>query len=1365
MADAGRRLAGLPPEERRRLLREILERASGRALSGPLSLGQEALWFLDRLDPGSAAYSLFPAVRLFGPLDVEALESAFDRIIRRHEPLRTTFPAIDGRPGQQIAPPSRFELPVVDLAHLDEAARLAEAKRLAAERPPIDLENGPLLRVRLLRLAPADHVVLGQIHHIVFDGWSTGVLARELSILYAAHRSGRPAELPELPARYADFVAWQREILAGERRAPLEDYWRRQLADLPPLELPTLGRRPALRSSRGASLPVHLRPELAEAVLDFGRRWRVTPFQILLAGFFELLHRYGGQEDFAVGTPAANRRKREFEPLVGYFINMLVLRADLSGDPSFEELVRRVRRTALDAWQHQELTLDKVVEAVRPERDPGRHPLFQAMFVLQNNRRPPLSLPGIEALPFGDRGEGRAAKFELTVPLRRTDRGFEGVFNFNTDLFSPSLMERMAADFGRLLGEGLADPARPLSRLPLVDGETRARLLVEWGGAAAGLPPGVLPHESFEAVATRTPDAVALVDGARGWSYAELRRRSGRIAQHLRELGAGPERVVALLLPRSAELVASLLGVLEAGGAFLLLDPDWPAPRIASLVADAAAEIVVAERSLSLPGVRHLVDPRAIGDGELPTVLSRTGDRRLSDRDLAMVISTSGSSGRPKGVLVEQGSLARYVEDARRLYGLTAADRILQFAPVSSDPIVEELFPILASGGTVVLRSEASVDPRELLRQCAAEGVTVLTLPTAWWHELVLVLENEPIELPESLRLVIIGGEAPRPERVAGWFSSVGRRVRLINTYGPTEATVVATAADLAPEDGEGERVPMGRPLPGSRAYVLDSRLRPVPIGVTGELYLGGRSVARGYLGGAEEDPLPFLPDPFSEGPGARMHRTGDLVRWREDGRLEFLGRRGDEAKIRGFRVHPDEVQHALALHPDVAEAAVVPRPLPSGELGLVAYVAGRESGPPPTGPELRRMLGERLPRFMIPSLFVAVESIPRFANGKVDRKALPAAFPVSASGERRVMPGSESERQLAPLVAEVLGLPEVGIQESFFDLGGDSLLALRLASRVRRELGVDLPLSAIFSDPTVAGLAVRLDELASPALAKGTIDSLLGAPSSVRPRPPLVVLDPGGSGTPLFCIHGLGGMAAAMFPLARLLGSSRTVYGLDALGLARGETPHSSIEEMADCYAEAIRSVRPRPPWLLAGWSMGGLVALEVAARLASPGEQLPFVALLDSSLAIPDRASDEAGDAEVLGRVARQAGLSPAMLRPLSPARQWELIARQARLGDRLGAEEIARLAALCRVQLAALSRHVPARYSGPALLLRAAATPGRFDHRWRQLAPRLVVRRVPGNHFTMLRPPHVATLAPLLAEALDEESGGDGAVRERS
>ncbi|MES1241815.1 MAG: amino acid adenylation domain-containing protein, partial [Acidobacteriota bacterium] len=1047
--------------------------------AAPLSFAQERIWFFEQLEPGSPMFNLPLALRVEGDLRTGILEALFGEIMRRHEALRTVILERDGEPLQEIRPDAGWTLPVVDLSALPGAARDAAVRELVAEEAvrPFDLARGPMLRTGLLRLGPREHVLLLTLHHIASDGWSTGVLTHEVGTLYAAYLRRRPSPLPELPVQYADYSVWQRGWLSGEVLEQQLGYWRTQLAGADEvLDLPVDRPRAAQSTFRGLSRGAMLPPGLSAQLRALMRAEGATPFMLFLAAWQALLCRYTGREDVSVGTPIAGRNRREIEDLIGFFVNTLVLRTALHGNPMFRELVGRARQVALDAYAHQDLPFEKLVEELRPERSLSHTPLFQVMFVLQNatdgggpEEEAGSSLQGLrlEPLETGTVTAEHDWTLEVTEGGEEGD-GFQAAIQFRSDLFDGTTVERALRHLEVLLRHVAARPDARLWELPLSPEPERHQLLREWSGAERGVEARPV-EEEIAGHAEAAPDAPAVL-GLGTLSFRQLDEASNRLARELRRTGVGPDSIVALCFERSPEMAVAILGVLKSGGAFLPLDPLHPEERLAFLLEDSGAMVVLTQERLAsrLPSGRAEVIRLDADRDRIDRHPASPVESRTPPESLAYVIYTSGSTGRPKGAGVSRGALAGYAAAVSTELALRPDDRVLQFASLSFDVAVEEILPTWRSGAAVVLRpAEAVATPEGLLRTIAEDGVTVANLPTAFWHEWVRFLETSGSSLPASLRLVVIGGEAVLPERLAFWR---GLGVPLLHGYGLTEATVTST---LHRGDGPGHLLPIGRPIAGTGVFVADRELQPAPLGVPGELCVAGEALVRGYLRRPDLTAERFVPDPWSRRAGSRLYRTGDRARFRADGNLEFLGRLDFQLKIRGYRVEPGEIEVELGRHPAVREAAVLARPAADGSKRLVAWVALHEAL---EDDGLRRHLRLRLPDYMVPSAFVTLDALPRTAAGKVDRAALPdpagSAEPEGPAGLR-----TQTEELLAALWSQVLGIETVGPRAEFFELGGHSLLGTRLMSRVRETFGVEVPLRALFEQPTLAGLAGEIDE------------------------------------------------------------------------------------------------------------------------------------------------------------------------------------------------------------------------------------------------------------------------------------------------
>ncbi|MFD8912686.1 non-ribosomal peptide synthase/polyketide synthase [Streptomyces sp. NPDC059575] len=1144
----------------------------------PLSFAQQRLWFLHRMDGPSATYNMPLALRLDGELDRAALHTALADVIARHESLRTVLREADGVPYQLVLSEdeARPGLPVVELDDARLAARLAEGARYG-----FDLAAEPPIRAELFALAPDRHVLLLVVHHIAADGWSMGPLSRDLATAYTARCRGEEPRWSPLPVRYADYTRWQRDLL-GEVSDPDSlfarqlAYWREELTGLPQrLQLPADRPRPAVASQRGGTIAVRLDAELHHALRDLATAHGASVFMALQAGLAALLTRLGAGTDIPVGSPIAGRTDQALDDLVGFMVNTLVLRTDTSGDPGFAELLGRVRQKALSAYAHQDVPFEYLVEVVNPARSLSHHPLFQIMLALQNAPVSDFALPGLSTghleAPTG------TSRVDLTFSLAEqygpdgSPDGMAGAVEYATDLFDPATVELLFDRWTRLLRAVAADPGRPISRIDIMSGAERHRLLSEFNDTAVELPGAALP-ELFARQARATPDAVAVVAGGAELTYRELDQRANRLARALIRQGVTAETPVAVLMERSADLVVAILAIIKAGGAYVPLDSRFPQSRIGLILQEAGAALVLTEDVLSA----LLQTESDTSDPEVP----------CDPRQLAYVMYTSGSTGRPKGVAVtHRDVIAHALTPCWRGGG---HERVLLHSPTAFDLSTYEHWVPLLGGGRVVVAPPGRLDLDLLHHTVEEHGVTGLWLTAGLFR---LVAEERP-GLLAGVREVWTGGDVVSPAAVAR-VREACPGITVVNGYGPTEATTLATChpVDTLPEHAA--TVPIGRPMANMRAYVLDDRLRPVPPGVVGELYLAGVGVARGYVGRPGLTVQRFTADPYGPA-GSRMYRTGDLAWWLADGTLEFAGRADHQVKLRGFRIEPGEIEAVLAGCPGVAQVAVVVREDQPDDKRLVAYLVPAPGGAPETG-ELSDRLRRELPEYMVPSAFVAVDTLPLTANGKLDRAALPVpdyGAPGSGRGPR-----TPREELLCDLFAQALGRDQVHIDDSFFDLGGHSLLAARLVSRIRETLGVEVGLRTLFEAPTVAGLTERL---------------IMDDPDDALDV--LLPLRTTGTRTPLFCIHPGGGISWSYSGLLNHIGSDHPVYAIQARGLGRPEPLPSSYEEMAADYAGQIRKIQPEGPYLLLGWSAGGLIAHAVACELQAQGERTGLLAILDA-------------------------------------------------------------------------------------------------------------------------------------------------------
>jgi natural product biosynthesis luciferase-like monooxygenase protein/amino acid adenylation domain-containing protein/FkbM family methyltransferase len=1089
MNDLSRTIAELTPEQRALLelrLRRKRAAAPAKALtiepradrsSFPLSFAQQRLWFLDQLEPGSPLYVVPSVLRIRGRLDVAALEGSFAAMIARHEALRASFVTLEGQAVQVVLPALDLPLPVVDLRGLVQEEREAEALRLARRDAlqPFDLSRAPLLRSSLVRLADEEHLWLLSMHHIVSDGWSVGVLVRELVAAYQAFSAGQEPVLPELPLQYADFAAWQRERLSGETLEAELAYWRRRLDELPTLELPADRPRPAAQTFRGARFPFSFPAPLATSLAALGQAEGATSFMTLLAGFAAVLGAWSGQDDIAVGTPIANRNRLEIEGLIGFFVNTLVVRTDLGGDPTFRQLLRRVRDASVEDFNHQDVPFEKLVEELRPERALGHSPLFQILLAVQNAPRPALRIPGLAVEPLDiDNG---TAKFDLGLFLEESGGEIVGAFEHSTDLFDPQRIERLAGHLRQLLEGAMADPDRRLSEIPLLTPAEREQIRA-WNDTRAERRGPSCLHHLFERQARRTPDAVAAVLGDRSVTYAELEERANRLARHLRTLGARPDRPVGLCVERSPEMLVGLLGILKTGAPYVPLDASYPAERLAFMLREARIDALVAQEATgeeltpALPSGVPMVRLDADADA-LAACSGEPLEVTVGPDHLAYILFTSGSTGRPKGVALSHGVVTSLLEWQETV--LPGAARTLQFAPLSFDVSCQEIFTTLGAGGTLLLVSDdVRRDPVALLRLLDEHGAERLFLPFVALQQLAASADEAGVPCA-ALRDVVTAGEQLQVSTAVRDFFAARPACRLHNQYGPTESHVVTSFVLDGPPDLWPALPPIGRPVANARVELLGAGLRQMPVGVPGELYIGGLVTARGYVGRPDLTAERFVPDPFG-GPGARLYRTGDLARRRPDGEIEFLGRADDQVKVRGFRVEPGEIEAVLATHPAVREAVVAVRE-EQGDRRLAAWVVPAAGGAhPELAAGLRAFLRERLPEYMVPSAVAVLEALPLTPSGKVDRRRLPAPAREAEPEASPSLSASAVEELLASLWSELLDVERIAPVDSFFDLGGHSLLATRLAARVRRLFGVELPLRAIFEHPTLAALAREVE-------------------------------------------------------------------------------------------------------------------------------------------------------------------------------------------------------------------------------------------------------------------------------------------------
>ncbi len=1155
--------------------------SGGQTLVYPASHGQARMWFLHRYAPDSPVYSTPTAFHLAGPVNPAWIEEAVARIVQRQDALRTTFAMEADGLVQRVAPFKGFTLEVIPVE--GEAAPALNGAAWA----PFDLAAAPPFRVRLFRLGPAEHVLLVVLHHIISDGWSRGLLWREISGGYAACARGDSAPPMALDVQVADYSAWQAQWIAQGGLDGQFEYWRQKLAVEPdPLNLPTDAPRRFGDSPRGERLAAPLDPALCAALKTLAEREGATFFMVLLTAFKALLNRYTGAEDLTVGVPIANRTRVEAEPLIGCFINTLVFRTSLVGDPEFREALRRVKETALGAYANQDAPFERLVEFLNVRRDASRTPLFQAMFALQDFAEIELRCPGVQTTRWPI--PPITTMFELSVDVERFEGGWRTAIQYNTGIFDRSRIERMLGHWQTLLEAVAANPALRISEIPLLRDAERRQLLVDWNRTAADFPRDRDLHEIFEAQVEKSPDAVAVVFERLRLTYRELNRRANHLARRLREMGVGPDALVALCLERSLEMVVSVLAVLKAGGAYVPVDPDYPPGRVRLMLGDARPSALLAtqkhaqlladvpaDRILFLDGLRGSDSPGDSVNVKCPAALHH----------LAYVIYTSGSTGTPKGVMIERGGILNHMQWIQADFPLAPGDALLQKSPFSFDASVWEFFaPLLAGARLVVARPGGHRDPAYIAEVMARENVTIVQLVPA---QLAALVDEPGFRQCASLRRVFSGGEALSAELAEKFFKA--SRADLQNMYGPTEVTIVATCHPVRP-GLDGPSVPIGRPIPNIQAYVLDPSLRPVPIGVAGGLFLGGAGVARGYLNRPELTAERFIANPFSNDPASRLYRTGDLARCRADGVIEFLGRADHQVKLRGFRIELGEIEAALMACPGVRDCAVVLHEAAAGGQRLVAYLAADK---PPPG--WRQSVGLKLPDYMVPSAIVTLDKLPLSPSGKVDRRALPAPEMGDSSGADSFQkPWLPLHHQLMALWERTLKVPCHGINENFFERGGHSLLAVRMLAGVEEICGKRLPASAMFSAQTVGELA----------------DLILK--DSTAAHGEMIPLRKEGVGAAI--LHWHGDLQGGGYYARRLSGElENPFYVLPTF--PPGAPPCADASTLARLHVEYLRGIGLRGPFILSGFCLSGWLALEMARQLADAGETIEKVILIDSA------------------------------------------------------------------------------------------------------------------------------------------------------
>ncbi|HEY6376807.1 MAG TPA: amino acid adenylation domain-containing protein, partial [Edaphobacter sp.] len=1312
------------------------------------SFGQERLWLLEQIESGTAQYNISFALRLKGTLDLAAFKNALSAVVQRHETLRTRYIQAEGQLQLEISAALEVPLPVTDFSGIEQGRRedLLSAALHAEANRPIVLDRDPVIRAALYRMDECEHVLQLTVHHIASDGWSMGVLFRDFAAFYDAELSCAVAQLPELPIAYSDYAHWQREQFAGPEGERLISYWKDQVKGSSfALQLPTDRPRPALQTFCGTVRQYWMSTELTTSIHEFCLREKVTPFMVGLAALYAVLARYSGQDDILIGSPIAARSRSETQDIVGFFTNTVILRGKLDGDPTFHELVQRVRQTALEAYAHQDLPLEMLIDKIRPGRDLSRSALFQVMLVFQNWAPPRLELHGLEVSSQVIRTD--TSKFDFTIELRSVGEAIEGVIEYNTDLFDASTIDRLWGHLAAYLHSAIAAPEQRAATISLLTSQERHQLLVEWNATERAYPRETSLAALVEAQVERTPGAIAVIFGEQRITYRELNERANQLAHELCKHGAGPDQLLGLFVERSIDMIVALLAIMKTGSAYLPLDPSLPTERLRYMLEDSGVRLVLTEQSVrgDLPafgGVALLLEDTDWQGNRRDNIVSAARPEHL-----VHVIYTSGSTGKPKGVLVPRGALTNVLWSMCDWLKLSECDRLLAITTISFDVGGGDVWLPLLVGAQIVLASrEEAADGNALRRLLDRHDITFFQATPVTWR---LLFDSGWSGKPDLK--AVCTGEAMPPEVAAQLVPMVER---VWNLYGPTETTIWSTRYRVT--DGQAP-IMIGRPVANTKCYILDGQREPVPVGVTGELYIGGDGLARGYLNRPELTAEKFVADPFRTGE-KRMYRTGDLVRYRADGNIEWLGRIDHQVKIRGYRIELGEIEAILKEQPEIKQAVVIAREYKPGDKRLVAYLVAANSTVPTTL-ELRARLKRLLPDYMLPTAYVFLDQIPISPNGKIDRQALPlSAETQPLQADTYIAPRSTLEKMLVGIWAEVLGVQQIGLDDDFFDLGGHSLVGVRLLAKIKRTYQVNLELAVLFEARTVRQFAEIIRKLKQPASAEQ------------KPWSTLVPIQPNGSRIPFFCVHGVGGGVLNYEAIARALGPDQPFYAFRSLLLTQEDIRETSIEELASTYIKEMRSFFPQGPYLIGGGSYGGIVAFEMAQQLYAQGAEPALLVLFDTSA---PGSVQRVGTTEKLrgfGQRLRDQGVPYLVRKAVLKGDDWRqrLVKRGRDVASychRLAGSDLPVRLRYYQVQeahLRTMARYNIQKYPGKITLMRAVER-GYLGMEllgtredpvlgWGALAGGgLEIHDVPGEHGNVLNEPHVRTVAEALETIL--------------
>lgn len=1318
----------------------------------PLSYPQRRLWFLDQYDPENPAYTILKVHELTGPLDARVLERTVQEILRRHSILRTIFKnKTDGEPSQIVLPAAPVEIPWVDLSELPVSEREDRAREFISQQAqiPFELTKGPLFRAQVYQIDADHHWFAIFLHHIVADGWSTVVFFDEFKILYNAFLQGEPSPLPDLPIQYSDYAIWQHESANSAVLNEQLKFWQETLKQpLPLLELPGDRPRPTVQTYHGAYLYERLPFETLQKIRLLCQEYELTPFMVLLAAYQILLYRYTGQEDLIIGTPQANRPYVEIESLIGLFVNTQALRVHLSGNQTGVDLLKQVKQVALDAFSHQDVPFEMIVEKIHPERNTSHSPIFQTFFIVQNL---PNSSGEIENVALRSiTVDPHTSKYDLTLEIFTNPEGVFFGFEFNTDIFDESTVQRMQGHYLQILNHLLDTPQSPIRTLPILTSSEQQQILVEWNATSVDYPREKTLPVLIEEQAARTPQAIAIQDESGSLSYADLDQASNRLAHYLQSQGVHSGTLVGISLPRSSDLIVALLAILKAGGAYIPLDPNYPVERLKYMIEDSKAPLLITNTAIAVQ-YQEINTQVICLDTEAETINrenSQPISRTTTPDSFAYVIYTSGSTGKPKGVQVRMQGLVNFLYSMLDTPGLTSQDVLLSVTTLSFDIAGLELYLPLISGARLVLvPTSVAADGSLLIKALEKSQATFMqATPTTWKMLISAGWQGNP-------RLkALCGGEA-LPNDLAAQL--VPRCASLWNMYGPTETTIWSTLCQIT---DPAQRITVGRPIANTQVYILDTHGQPVPVGIPGELSIGGDGVAAGYLDRPELTQEKFLPNPFSDLPGARLYRTGDLARYLPDGQIDILGRIDNQVKIHGVRIELGEISAVLTDHPDVQTAVVVGRKEQAENPYLAAYIIPN-NGKAPTEDAIRIYLSERLPTAMIPTRYVFMQQFPLTPNGKIDTKALPIPTGQPEVSQNPVQPRNTVEAKLVQIWKKLLRTDRVGLKDDFFQLGGHSLLAVQMFNQIHEIFGVNLPLTSLFRQPTIEYLATLIYDH------KGSI-----------PWPSLVEIKPTGSKPPLFCIHGIPGDVLWYGHLIPYMDVDQPLWGLEARGLDGIQTPLESIKEMAALYIQELKTIQPEGPYFICGYSFGGTIAYEIARQIECSGQQVALLAIIDHAnpksgyyeyqfnwnfiknvfLNIPYRIKDalRLRPDEVASRTRRHL----AVFFNTVSGRYQKMDIMDVNVDDLLDqASSLPKhVQQLIKINYKALIEYFPDSYPAIVTLLRARGGPLFVSHDpqmgWEKYAKQVEVKIIPGSHLALFKEPNIRSLAKQLQNCID-------------